>query len=151
MVLVHAAMAWMQHTIILTPADQRHANVECLGDETKHEHQFPKHEHSLCSHPEDAGEGEVVREGREDGARYGDILGLNFSIVDDDLASKGEQEEDQGDAELDTELGAVSPAKFAACGERGGEGERLGKQMRSLEQRWYIYMYVCRRITERLL
>lgn len=57
-----------------------------------------------------------MREGRDNGARYGDVPRFCLSVVDDDLASEGEQEKDQRDAELDAELGAVSLAEFTVCG-----------------------------------
>ena len=75
---------------ILTPADQRHADEECLRDEPEHQHQFPEHEHSLCPHPQETGEGEVLCEGREVGAKYGDVHGFCLGVVDNDLAAKGE-------------------------------------------------------------
>ena len=99
----HNTMNEEQYT--LTPTDERDDDNVCFSDSDKHNDQLLEHEQSLCSHPHDSHQSEVVN---EDGHCHTSTV-HRCSLHTN---HKHQQHEEHGNTQLDMELGGIS---FAKC------------------------------------
>ena len=88
----------------LTPADEGYDDNVSGGDSTKDNDQFLEHEDSLCPHPHDGGQSEVVDEHRD--CHTASLL-LSLSHT----GHKHKEHKEHGKAELGVELGSISLPK----------------------------------------
>ena len=90
----------------LTPADNRYSKYILGGDADKNNDQLLEHENSLCSHPHECSQSEVMDEGRHSHTASIDWCPVNPN-------HKHQQHAEDCNAELNVEFCGIFLAKFS--------------------------------------